>query len=1001
MTIFDLRPRVAHLGLARKLVLGVSAIALTYPMAAMAQDDDQVATIASEETETEEVESIVVTGSRIKRDSNLVSSIPITALSNVELQASASFNASDIINELPAAGIPGYSTSTTNFSVFSAGISSVDLRNLGDSRTLTIVDGRRLVPGIPGGSAVDYSMIPNDFIETIEVITGGASSVYGSEAIAGVVNIILKDDFEGIELNARRGWREAGAGETTRISATTGVEFDGGNFLFNLSYSSNGGVAATDTDYTTDVYAFRALDLVVAPLYSTYPEQGRYIVPGRDGDLTLADDGSVIEWDRSLGFNRQINRRLVTPQERLSGAMKGSYEINEYANMSMTALVTHVSSDSDVEPYPLSWEDIYDPRGTIGEGGIPLTNPYIPADILAEAELAGATEIQFVRRMSEVSDREGRYDRTLFDVSLGFDGALPGFGDKSDGFGNWSYQTYVNFGRTASVRNGAGQVNVQNMRYALDAIEEDGEIICRDATARAFGCVPVNIFGKGAISDEAADYISAAGQRNAETEQLVLNASITGDLFSLPAGPVGAALGAEYREMRAEDRVDALTATGLNGGNAIESTIGAFQVSEYFAEILVPIVADVAFIDSVDFEGAFRHAEYSTAGPNDSWKYGVTASMFDEQLRLRAVAARAARAPTISDLYSGNAQSFSSTLDPCDGLDPNDDSAGTQDATVRAACLSLPGVAAAFAAGEIFGYSDLDTQSQYFFTTGSDSLLPETSDSYSVGFVFEPSFIDGLSGSIDYVNFEIQDAIASLNRNVSARLCLEAGNSPDSPFCDLIVRNDTTSKIMYAYQVPINAAIFKTSAIDAQVSYTNELPSTLFGLEPGTLGSFSTSLLWTYTDEYAYQGDDESTESDFMGGLYYPYNRANFRFNWSKGGLSFRYRLVYKSDQQIDEVKESGCDVTGATESFYIAYFNAPDSFCYTPGTQDWFEHDIYLSYNMDEIGLSFYGGVTNLTDEFVYIPSGYSGSYTGANTAPTAFDDLGRRFVVGLTKTF
>ncbi len=963
--------------------------------------------ISAQETENSPIEEearqerVLITGSRIQRDSNLDSSIPITTVGASEILASSAFNAAEVIRQLPQAGIPGLTATTTNFSVFSAGIESVDLRNLGDSRTLVLVDSRRFVPGQPGTSIVDFSMIPPDFIEKIDVVTGGASSVYGSEAIAGVINIILKDDFEGIQANARMGETFEKGGFESRLSLTGGTAFDRGNTLFNVTYDWREGIHTRDTDYAVDVFSFSGSDVVVQPLYSSYPEQGRYIINGRTNNLTLDDNGAVVEWDRLLGFNRQENRRILAPQERWTVASKTEYAFNDWAQLSVSMLYSQVESDSDTEPFPLGSDDIYNPNGTVTGAGIPITNPLIPDGIRSEMISNGDETLEFARRMTEVSDREARYDRDAFDISIGLDGDVPGFSNLDRNYLNsFTYTTYYNYGRASSVRNNAGQVNVQNMRYALDAIEDPNnpdQVICRDATARAFGCVPINIFGAGSISEAAAAYVAAPGQRNAETEQYVLHGSVSGELFQAPAGAVGVALGLEYRDIEATDLVDALTSVGLNAGNAIESTVGGFSVNEYFGEVLVPLVNDVSFIDGIDFEGAYRYADYSTVGGNDSWKYGFVADMFNEQLKVRAVGARAARAPDIDDLFSGNAQSFLSTVDPCNGISgAAGATTGPSDTAIIDACLAIDPIATIVNNGGTFSYSDIDTQSQYYFTSGSDLLEPEISDSYTIGFVYQPNWLQGLSLSIDYVSFEIEEAITNLNRDVSATLCLQNGNTATDPFCQNIVRDTQTGKILFSYERPINAALFSTDAYDFQLRYTGDVPAVL-GFEEGVLGSFDARLLWTYTDSYKYQGDDESVEVDLIGDLDYPYNSANFSLNWTRDWLTLGYRVHYLSEQIIDE--NNDCDQD--TVDFYGALYSAADTFCYTPGSPDYLEQAVSFNVDFEDTGFEFYGGIDNLTDEFVYVPSGYRGNVTGTSTAADVFDAKGRRFYLGIRKSW
>ena len=961
---------------------------------AMAQEDADPISVPADETEEEAAvqEKIYVTGSRIVRDSNLTSSIPVTSLGLEDIQSSGAYNIAELIRDLPSAGVPGLTASTTNFSVFSGGLESIDLRNLGDSRTLVLMDGRRVVPGAPGTSIVDFSMIPPDFIQNIEVVTGGASSVYGSEAVAGVVNIILKDDFEGVELNVRGGSTFDKGGEQGRVSLTTGGPIaDKGSFIANVTYDVRGGIFAKDTDYPDDEFYYGApYGFILNPAYSTYSEFGRFDVGAGGTYSNLVYDnelGQVVTFDDvpgAYGYNRNPNRRILIPQERYSAALKADYELNPYVNLSTTLLYAHVSSDTDIEPYPLSSEDVYDPTGLIAagavNGGMPLTNPFIPAEIRDAAIANGYESLPFVRRMSDVAARTGRYDRETLDLTIGLDGDL---GDTG-----WTYNTYINHGRSSSVRIGTGQINVSNLRYALDAeVDGEGNIVCSDPTARAFGCVPVNLFGKGTITPEAAAYIAAPGLRSAETEQTVVQASITGNAFELPAGPIGLAFGTEYRELSTVDQVDALTSAGLNAGNRIDPTIGSYDVYELFGEILVPLIKDAGVIDSVDFEGAYRVANYSSVGTNESWKYGLTSSMFDEQLRFRAVGARATRAPDISDLYSGNSQSFEDTVDPCAGIEAS--TAGDY----AAACASLPGVQAAFAADEPFVYDQLETQAQYVFYSGSENLKSETSDSYTVGFVYTPHWMEGLTASVDYVNFEIDDAITSLSTTRAARLCIEGGNVAGDPICANIVRDPNTSKILYGFAVPINAATFKTDGIDVQVSYRGDVPT--FGNTAADYGSFSARILYGYTNEYEYQSSADSAPSSFMGSVGYPEHKFNVNLGWDKGPLSLGWQTYATSE--VDYGTYADCDT--ALAEYYASLY--PGSRCYNLEPEWYLEHSINAAYSIEDWGVELYGSIDNLFDEFVYLPSGLPDSDTGLSTAGGVFDPIGRRYTIGLRKTW
>mgnify|MGYP005672892777 FL=1 len=449
---------------------------------------------AEEEEDSAEVaEEIVVTGSRIKRADNISSPTPMVTLGEDQIENTGSVNVYDILNELPQAG-DALSRGNTNFTVGSSGVQTVNLRGLGSGRTLTLVNGRRWVGGQPGEGYVDLNSIPTDLIEKLEVITGGASSVYGSDAIAGVVNIILKDDFEGMSLEVMEGGYDAGDGDTKLASLTFGASFaDGrGSSIFNIRTDEQGSVFARDRKphtgsdvfyygwYYGAAYGAPYDSFILDPGYSSYPPQGRFFVSGsnsnsagmktfdcsqRDIDSVVASN-TVVNWGGSAacGFNRTHYRQLEIPLDRYSVFNSTKYEFDNGNTFFSEVAFTSVDSTSSFEPVPFSSEDAF---GGLGTKGYNIRNPFMPAAIRDAALAAQGVdldgdgnydvgtdslgnsvagmylnaagneiEVPFIRRLAEFGSRGSTNTRQTFRAAIGLDGTL------SNGF-DWDlYYSY-------------------------------------------------------------------------------------------------------------------------------------------------------------------------------------------------------------------------------------------------------------------------------------------------------------------------------------------------------------------------------------------------------------------------------------------------------------------------------------------------------------------------------------------------------------------------------
>ncbi|MEJ2445970.1 MAG: TonB-dependent receptor, partial [Exilibacterium sp.] len=761
---------------------------------------------------SQELEEVVVTGSRIAR-TNLTASTPINLIDADAIVNSGAINISEVLQTQPATGVATFSSTVGNFDVNNSGVNTVDLRNLGEDRTLVLVNGRRFVAGVPGSQNVDLNSIPTQFIERVEVITGGASAVYGSDALAGVVNFILKKDYEGFEISGQSGRSEQGDDETHRLSMFGGFTFgdNRGSAMMSLTFDKENGVFARNRDNlgvdgfnkVFDTENPKDYDKVITPAFSSFSEKGRFIIP--DGQNLVVDtDGTVREFNSNAdGFNRQAFRALSTPTERtlFSGVM--SYDINDNLTWFTEATYARTETQSNLEPFPLSSDDIYgdnaaDCFDTNEDGsnddcayGIAATNPFVPTAMLQAAREANpgvADEdlvIGFARRTTELDPRGADNLRQSFRLVTGFEGQF---------LEDFKYEAYYNYGRTAQDQKSSGQINVLNMRNALDAVvnPDTGEIVCRDEVARLQGCIPVNVFGKGSMTAELTPderskllrYLQANSSRTATLEQNVVSAYVTGPMFTLPGGVAQFSIGAEYRDESSEAIADGLSQQGLNAGNISPPTVGRFNVTEVYGEVNLPLLADKPFIESLEMELAASFSDYSTIGSTSAYAVSGRYSPIGDVL-IRTQWSRAVRAPNISELFQGLSETFEGGDDPCEGLtldsngnpaflnvkrdtsDPNAAlTSGVNESTVNSAiaqaCIADPSVAARVNETGGMVLTQAEIQGVAGFNGGAaaanSDLFEETADTVTIGAVWNPSFsdwINPLSLSVDYYNIEI------------------------------------------------------------------------------------------------------------------------------------------------------------------------------------------------------------------------------------------------------
>lgn len=989
-------------------ILGASLIA----SAATAQDTPQGA-------DASESEAIIVTGSRIVSP-NATSVAPVQVIGAAQIENSGVPNLQDILLKNPTFGAPTFSRTNTGFATSGAGAATVDLRNLGIDRTLVLINGRRVVSGIPGSPAVDLNTIPAQFIERVDVVTGGTSAVYGSDAVAGVVNIIYKSDFQGVEVGGQYGLTSRGDGAEKQLNMTLGGNFgdNRGNVMLYLGYtkqeriftkdrSTEAGSMAIDEESLGAAVTGADEDLFtpIRPFYSGFNPRGRYYSdnyvwtydrntgalrpcastngstnPSAVAACGLAP-GSTIGPD---GFNRSDFRVFAVPVERYLAAFKGNYEVSDSANFFMEGTYASTSSATNIEPFPFDSTYITEtgqvPIETL-VGGTVVRNPFVPTAIFNDASDTdgdGLRDIFFDKRLADLGPRTSKVDRDTFRLVVGVNGSIGG---------TWRYEASYVFGQTKEAQSGTGQVNVLNFRNALNAIVDTTdlngngnttEIICADATARAQGCVPANIFGANSLAPAAA-YLAAPSSLTTKIQQSVASAGVTGELFSLGLGadPISIAAGAEYRREFSSSEFDALSQAGLNAGNALPPTKGRFHVWEGYVEAIVPILADQPFFKTLNARGAIRVSKYSTVGKTFSYNYGLEWAPV-EDIRFRATRAQSTRAPNISELYSPLLQDFPSGLqDPCAGITASGGGALGDN------CRAAPGVLANIAANGAFTVSQADLQGITSYAGGNLNLGEEKGKSWTVGVVINPRSIDALRNltlSVDWFDIKVTDAIVSTPLQFILDQCYGQG---EQDFCDFIVRRATPEGANSAGSLDevnsgaSNSGGLRTSGIDVSLAYQQNLDS--WGLA-GTLGLnvAYTHLLKGYV--IPLPGSDKDY---FAGEVGASKDRFTANLNYAIGSLGVTFTGTYIGKASLDD------QLTGAkpgTNKFYEV------------GSQ--FYLDTQVRYSVGD-NYEFYVGADNLLDNKAPFIPGTLGGDAGISTLSGVYDVIGRKFYAGAKLKF
>ncbi|SDE02021.1 TonB-dependent receptor plug domain-containing protein [Kordiimonas lacus] len=806
---------------------------------------------AGAQDENFDVEEVVITGSRIVRR-DYTSPSPVATVGQEQVATSGAVTVEQILNEMPQ--LQAANTSNVN-APGGSGTLTADLRGLGSARTLVLVNGRRFAPSGAGG-VVDLASVPQALIDRVEVVTGGASAVYGSDAIAGVVNFILKDDFEGMEAAYSYGFTEHGGGEThnAEITMGTGLGDGRGNAVLFASYTKQDPVFQSQRAHS-ETALFEEGDALVPGGSSRVPGTavfGSNLIypdgianPGCDDSIgAIFGEGGqpgTFCWPADA-YNFAAPNYLLRPRDRWQITGSANYEITDNITAFGEAFYMNTVNNLQQAPAAVDFE-IVPGTATLP---VPLNNPLLPRgvrDFLAanfdEDGDGVATLVGARRRFLETGSRQQIYDRNSFQVVGGLKGDVEGY--------NW--ELFYQYGRTSTDEELKNLVSNLRVAQGLDVVvDDDGNVTCRNET---FGCVPLNIFGFDSITPEAAAFVTPTAFSKTVASRQVIGGSIAGDVFDLPAGAVGVAVGFEYRKESARYSPDATIQSGeLGSGSDGLPLSGDFDLWEVFAETRVPLIADAPFAHYLGLEAAVRYSDYSSIGGVFTFKAGGEWAPVAD-LRFRALFQRAVRAPNLGELYAGQASGAVAYSDPCD-VDRNPSEA------VRNFCI-----AQGIPADTIDNFQEDDVTIGVF--GGNPDLMEERSDTYTVGFVFQPSAVPGFSLSADYYSVDVDDAISSIGVQTTIDLCFDALDLND-PACQRIGRI-SNGKMNRVQSFNANIARFSVKGLDVQADYVFDLPDSV-GVG-GNSASLKTRALgsWQFQNEFVpFEGEAPTDCAGKFGG---------------------------------------------------------------------------------------------------------------------------------------
>lgn len=898
-----------------------------------------------------ELEEIVVTGSRIARP-DLERLQPTTVISASTLDDRGYTEVGQALNELPGFGVAPASSANTQSS-FGIAQSFVDLYSLGSQRTLTLVNGRRFVssntPSLNGptnpGQQVDLNVIPTKLIERIETISVGGAPIYGADAIAGTVNIILKKNFTGFDLDAQVGTSSRSDASSAAVRALAGQNFAGGrgNVTVVGEYSKASGLYGTAREnYASDLGFLAPLtpgkydtvltpvnsvasinfsgiplvdDLFFAPAFGLDPAavgvtRGGTLLAFQPLSSALQpynlgnQTGNPIFWEGGDGLRLGQVSNLLSPIDRLNLDAVANFKINENTNLFTEGWFSETHS-TNLIAQPAYNTALFGSAGTTnGSFIVKISNPFlsdIDRALIQDAVNNYAAAVgpdgfadpnwrsdQFYLTRASVDLQSGRATarQVLARGVVGIEGKFA-LGKRS-----FNWEIAANYGSSRNVSSVPSLVT-QNLLNAIDAVRDplSGQIVCAGTPANAptttlsGTCAPINLFGQGSASRAALDYITHIAKATSKLTQRDLTATINGGLFNLPGGEVKMALGVENRRETASFVPDEFYTLNL-GQAAVTGIAGEYHTNEVFTELLVPVVSpaqNIPLVHSFQLEGAARRVSNSIAGASTTWTGGLRWSPI-EDLQFRANRTSSIRAPAVTELFLPTATSFQFANDPCD---KNYAGVGNAPAT-RAANCAAAGIDTTSFVSNVVNATATGT------TSGNTKLLSETADSRTVGMVLRPRWVPRLSLTVDYIDIRLSQAIETLTLQDLMEACYDSTDYPNSPACGAFTRDSTTNQVTGFTAGYINAGLRQFTGVQGGFDYSLDLPR--------SLGKLNWRMNYLNVRKEV-RKVGAAAENDLRGQFASsgsPGSRGSIDLNWHKGAYFWAWQGLYVGPMVFD-----------------------------------------------------------------------------------------------------
>jgi outer membrane receptor protein involved in Fe transport len=1014
--------RVAKLSSAVRLSLSLGAV-MAIGAAGTAFAQDQSTTTQSTTTpiapqKASTLQTVVVTGSHIRRV-DLETASPVVTIDRAAIKASGKLTLGDLVQDLPA--VTGGNTNPQVNNGGGTGATSIGLRGLGPNRTLILVDGHRIM-GISlggvittpvNGDAPDVNSIPAAMIDHIDVLTTGASSVYGSDAVGGVVNFILRKDYQGAEFTTNFGQSDHNDGEQQGYTFTFGQTSDKGSIMGGVDYNKTDGIQAGSRAFSRNavtVYGTNGkgpsapqppsvfiggsssapnghIQLAGSNFAGAFPGcQSGFVAhnPGQGTDAAADYHCFQNNGPASDKYNYATVNLILTPQERTNAFLMGNYNLADHVSVYLDAYVDKTSSNSAVAPYPLT---------TDGGFQISAQNAYNPFGVNYQSG-----QSNYGVRLTSLGLRETFAGMTLAQIHTGFKGDFP-IGNQT-----WQWDVGLDYGHASMTETATGLINLTVLNQAAGpSFRNGGTVTCGTPAGPITTCIPFNPFDittpQSIASLQAA---SAPGLATSDTIEKIWHADLNGGVFDLPAGTINLAVGAEYRQEYEHNQVDGLlTINPATGTCTLGSVCGAglqggYNVKEAYAEAFFPILNDLPFVKSLNVDIGDRYSKFSAFGTTNNLKFALEWKPIDDLL-LRGTLAEVFRAPNLLEVFGAPSSSaYRISNDPCTGY---------TGAPVNPACVNVK------TDGSFVNQLVVQDLQGTGLVSGAAyahiPIKPEQGKTFDFGAVYSPSWAPGLSSTVDFWHLYLNNVITTIGVQSLLGLC----SSGDLAYCQFISRYPSGPNqgqlTAQTLQPTGNLGTTSTGGVDFSLNY--KLPEFSFG--KFNVGMNATYLKYfnvqtapgniansTYTDAGHFMpfGSAQAAACPgAVGNCLFPRWKGQGYVNWQLGNWDASWRLRYIGRFQMGSMSPSQ-DVFPDGTCFYGSYCTIHGAE-YKYGSTTY--NDVSLGYNIEPLNTRVEFGVNNLFDK--QPPLLYANNVLNANTDPSDFDTIGRYFWGRVTVKF